>query len=120
MLLEAQPLVAQRILSRGLLRPMDPPEVTGEETEVSSAAESWTSTESFVLHHLRGLQIQISRLHRMQLYFADRFLVASSGWRLGSCLLHVFSVGNYVLLGFSGPERESRDSLESRHPTEQP
>ena len=28
------------------------------------------------------------------------FLVASSGWRLGSCLLHVFSVGNCVLLGF--------------------
>ena len=53
---------------------MDPPEVTGEEAEVASDAASWTSTESFVLHHMRGLQIQISRLHRMQLFLADRFL----------------------------------------------
>jgi len=51
---------------------MEPPEVTGEEAEASSPSESYTSAESFVLHHLRGLQIQISRLHRMQLFLGDR------------------------------------------------
>ena len=120
MLLEAQPLVAQRILSRGLLRPMDPPEVTGEETEVSSAAESWTSTESFVLHHLRGLQIQISRLHRMQLYFADRFLGRLERLEARQLLASCFLCWQLRIARVSGPERESRDSLESRHPTEQP
>ena len=51
---------------------MEPPEVTGEEAEASSPSESYTSAESFVLHHLRGLQIQISRLHRMQIFLGDR------------------------------------------------
>ena len=99
---------------------MDPPEVTGEETEVSSAAESWTSTESFVLHHLRGLQIQISRLHRMQLYFADRFLGRLERLEARQLLASCFLCWKLRIARVSGPERESRDSLESRHPTEQP
>ena len=98
---------------------MDPPEVTGEEVEASSAAESWTSTESFVLHHMRGLQLQISRLHRMQLYLADRVLGRLERLEVRQLLASCFLCWKLCLARVSGPEREFRASLESRHPTEQ-
>lgn len=99
---------------------MDPPEVTGEEVEASSAAESWTSTESFVLHHMRGLQLQISRLHRMQLYLADRFLGRLERLEARQLLASCFLCWKLCIARISGPERVLRDSLDSQHPTEPP
>ena len=101
-----------RAPNRRLPRTMDPPEVTDEEAEASSSAESFTSTESFVLHHLRGLQIQISRLHRMQLFLADRFLARferlEARHSIASCFLH----WKLCVARASGPERVPHDSLE--------
>ena len=98
---------------------MEPPEVTGEALEASSAAESWTSTESFVLHHLRGLQIQISRLHNLQLFLADRFLGRLERLEARQLLASSFLCWQLWVARVSGLGRESRDSLDSWHSTEQ-
>lgn len=94
---------------------MEPPEVTGEEAEASSPSESYTSTESFVLHHMRGLQIQISRLHRMQLFLSDRIFTRlerlEAQQSIASCFIH----WKLCVDRTSGPERVLRDSLEPQH-----
>lgn len=89
---------------------MEPPEVTGEEAEASSPSESFTSTESFVLHHLRGLQIQISRLHRMQLFLGDRIFARLERLEAQHAMASCFVYWKLCVVRASGPERVPRDS----------
>ena len=94
-----------------VVRSMDPPEVTGEGAEASSSSESFTSTESFVLQHLRGLQIQISRLHRMQLFLGDRIFARFERWEAQHMLADCFDHWKACVYRASGLERASRDSF---------